>query len=559
MNFKNHILKLSILVLIPCITSISAATCTAGRSSDDIFLKPSTLVVSFKEKKWDFLDSKESNAISIDKCAGNDGDTLQLAKIPLSYNPENYQPQYYESTMLHALPITCNLDSDLITPYDTQGHSAQYKKIYSYLNECVGLEVTSLNEIAIEPIAKPNCTYVSLNSQKTKFLISGDNCQIKKPTGGYHILPVIKEECYQTDILKSGLGNLEGTIRILQTGRVADPVASKDIQLVINSDLSNATQNGKTAFKSSKFQFVRPSDYSVDFDFAQLKISGNVKAKLVASAKYLVRNKSEKCGEASCLNSSSYRVPLLVRNELYLAKANSISDRIFLGKWYNASIVPAQWEGLDGSPVTNAVIYNWNSIQLNSSIEKAETGDSLVLVSTMINPNSAIKTFLNAGDQYFERMNRVSLRDAAKTAPIGRRNSMSGFGSLPVISPLPELNFNSVIPELDFDALLNSDGTGEIKDSGKTWLVKFLRFCSQSPGGSCLDMSEVADFIKIESESKMTITDGRVQLKPLAMVKRSSLNELSKAVYLTKPTQISCLKNPIKIESPLPIQTRRKK
>lgn len=538
-QFKNHIFY-SVALLFSAWTIQVQADCTLSGKQSSPNLVPSTIVASLTSHVWDFIDQNRSlNVIPIQDCSAVG--TLQISKIAVNCNPEDYRPQIYDSTKIHLMPETCSIDSDLDRKVLPTEHYDQYVKLSAYVNQCIGVEIDSANQLPIVPMPSATCEFRFVDSQKTKVIAKGENCQIAKPKGSYMIQPVYLESCASTDIAKSGIANLEATLTILQTDKDATALATKNVQMVVNADLSSQLQVVKTTYRSPKFEMLRPSDYNIDIDFAQISLTGSSKTKVTASAKYFIQNKSE-CKSDSCLSASSYRTPLVVENDLYLAKANNINERIFLGRWYNASVVPAQWAGVDGSPATNAIVFNWNSIQLNSSFSQAEKGDSLVLVSHLVNPNRGIKSYITAGNQYLQGQHKVESTTLRSDTFAGMTSGFGAIGGMSQIAPLPALKFKNIIPELDFNSVINGGSLQDL-DAGKLWLVRYSRYCSQANVDNCEDLGEISDLVTIETEIKITKLDETgLEVQPIETLKNSSISQNSYDLKLTKPTKIQCLK-----------------
>ena len=525
--------------------SNAQATCAVDQA-----LQPtSTITPSFTRKDWDFTShEKNVNAIPVSGCDATG--TLQIVKVPQNYNPDNYQMQAFSSLDMKLFPAVCSLDTDLDKKYDSSEHFNQYVKINSYINKCIGVEVDSTNGSIINPMTTTTCEFSFLDVAKTRVLLKGENCQIAKPNGSYSVSPVYLDDCYNTDIVKSGLANIQSTIIVRQTNSEAEVLATKDVQLAINADFSNNLRTAKPTYRSSKFDILRPSDYNVDIDFAQFSITGSAKSKPVVSVRYMVRNQTD-CSSDNCITASSYRAPMIVKNDLYLAKANNLSERIFLGHWFNASVLPAQWTGLDGAPDhSNALRYNWNKIQVNSSFDEAEQGDSLVLVSTLINPNRGVKSFMTAAHQYNQSLAQIKI--------VPGKNGRNNSDKLAAWQGLQALTFEDTIPEIDFAALM-ADKPVSKEDLGQNWSMRYEKYCSQLNTEDCADFLDINDPISIETEIKITkLDDSQIQVTPIATLKTSAIAP-AKLTNLTKQTTLKCLRNPTLNNNINDIKIRSKK
>lgn len=541
-TFSKYILKSGFVALLfggvlSPLSSLAVCSLVGKQSSPN--LAASTIVASLNKGNWDYIDQTDrQNVISIQEC--NSTGTLQISKIAVTYNPENYQPQIYDSTKMHNMPVTCNITTDIPKNYSPTDHFNQYVKLSSYVNQCIGIKIESVDMITILPIASPTCEFSFIDAQKTKVIAKGENCQIDRPKGNYAISPVYLDSCAQTDIAKGGIANVETLFTVLETDGGSNALARKSVQLVINPE-DQSLPVAVTRYQSHKIEMTRPSDYNIDIDFAQISLTGNSKSKVTASAKYFVQNRTE-CSGNSCLSASSYRVPLVIENDLYLAKANNLGERVFLGRWYNASIVPAQWSGVDGNPVMNAVGFNWNAIELNQNFSQAETGDSLVLVSRLVNPNRGIKSFLNAGETYFTSQRSLkapTVRSSLySSSSAGSSGNINGVGTVSAVSTI---HFKNEISTIDFDSVVNNQSAASI-DAGMLWVVRYERYCSQTNQNNCSNLGEISDLINLETEIKITKFDETgLEVHPVATLKASAISENSYLSKLTQPLKIQCL------------------
>ncbi|MES2856607.1 MAG: hypothetical protein V4692_12125, partial [Bdellovibrionota bacterium] len=330
--------KFSALIMITPLVLASIGMPTAADACEilETRMTRSSLFVNEDASKWEIAASASgttSDALNVAKCKGG---YLQVSLGATLPHPQSYAGLMFTGADFQRAPVcTITDDSSSATSRGSIAFGETVRKFQSLARNCVGITVEEPSGQPVDLVSSVACEVASKNANSSVVTLKGDNCLFKPSKAGMRIYPAILKSC-QNELAATDLRELDLTLNLqfamdLKGETSPDGLAAKPIHVVFSAKKSphvvrpSSSPKSNTAFKVS-------SQYAARVSLAQFSLRGSTETGLLADANYLIeRSENDPAG--------NYRLPLVVKNELYLVQAGNSSQHI--GTWFNGSIVPA--------------------------------------------------------------------------------------------------------------------------------------------------------------------------------------------------------------------------
>lgn len=494
-----------------CVIAVTTGICFTGffgKACEMLETKMSrtTLLVNSSATNWKATQSNSFPGLNIVKCAGG---FLQLSLGATLPHPQFFNGITFTGLDYQRAPM-CSLKSESNTK--SIEFSGLVKSNQSLARECVGLIVESpdMSRVNLQP--SPDCQIVNHNTNSSLVTLKGDNCILKPTPSGYKTQVTILPSCH-SELKKSFLREIDLTLNVqfaaeLNSKASPDGLAAKPIRVTFESDSLSNSSNIKAS-----------SLFEAQVQLSQFSLRGTTETGLIAESTYLI-------DRSQSLQQEQYQIPFVVKNELYLLKQNSESTH--LGSWYNASIIPAGWTGLDGSATFNRLFEIQRRGQLNQATKLIKTHDKIVLISRLENPNVSTKKWAR------------TIADSRKRSP-EKKSAESTVGSfddkditqIPTLENLIGIDQFEELPGL---SLLNSAQKAKVKELFN-WPVRYLNICINS---KCM---AAENFIEgLEIQTVFNVEDADFELKLVQERQLTKLNGKTESLRISSSNpSIECL------------------
>lgn len=432
--------------------------------------------------------------LNIQKCKGG---YIQIAQGPMVPHPQFYTGMMFLSTDIARAPkCTVTKDSQKLD----LGFSSVVQNKIEFARECVGIKVTAGPGESVHIVNSGQCQVVSQTTGGSEVVLKGENCLFKANQRGLQVISQVLPSC-AAFLPKALTRELDLSLSIqfandLSGKAMPDGLASKPVRLTVSSDSPHEVFAKALSHKSlTDFPVLESAEYRMMFDLTSVALTGTTETGLVAEAKYFVDRNGTDAG-------NQYRVPLVIKNEIYLVHMGSAS--VLIGSWFNSSVIPGGWAGQDGAATFNRLLDNPEPGKLNALSKQMKSGDKVVLVSRLLNPNSGTRLFgkylaaIAARELAAKRDHkRMLISTDAGSSSIPTLPTLDGMGSLKALGELGTLND------------LNNAKLRPVREL-VDWPIHFNSICIN---GACADEASLTEGYEIQSEFNVESADFDVQLK----------------------------------------------
>ncbi|RYZ93113.1 MAG: hypothetical protein EOP06_02095 [Proteobacteria bacterium] len=436
--------------------------------------------------------NSDFEGLTVGNCKGG---YVQLAHGVMLPHPQVYAGMMFRSPDIAHAPA-CAIGDGTSSQTDLSFRS-QITNQVEISRECIGLDVKDISGQKLQLLNNGQCKIVSQNENGSQILLKGENCVLEPGSAGFQVVSALLPSC-QAILPNAKVKEIDMTLSVqyaqnLDAQTSPDGLASKPVRLTISSDKSPVETLALSKRSLKTFPVAVSNEYRLKFDLTKLTLQGTTETGLVADAQYFIDRSDSSL-------ASQYRAPFVLKNEMYLVKKGEASQ--FLGGWYNASIVPAGWSGQDGAASFNRLIDTPAPGKLNSISKLMKTGDRVVLVSRLENPN--------AGTIKYGRYLQVLLAKEKGMKPqisnVVTNVKANSVAQLPTLDGLDGIKQLDVLKVL---APLGEEATRKAKDL-TDWPVRFQTVCIND---HCAKVDRLSGGFEIQSVFAVESADFDVQIK----------------------------------------------
>lgn len=473
-----------------------------------------TIFVSQDLQNWGFDFKSQSNTLTFSKCS-----SIQLALGINLPSPQDFSTETWmksTATDLRRCEIATGL-SHVRSSFRTDSKDLQ--STFQLASECVGIQVVDTTGGKVQLGNSINCNVIRESSRKDAIVLQGDNCVVlaASKNSRLQVQPLyLKETCSSSSIVRShGSVDFDMSLKAFVIGQAeshSEFLGDKNVKVVFSEQGEN-TRNSRV--RSKDFPVTKSSQYALSFELADLRLSGSKDTGIVAGTQFYVSQQTRA------------HLPFVVRSSVFLLKKEGTED-MHLGSWYSGSIIPPNWQGLDGLSELHSIAVTQENFNLNKNVQLIEKGDQLMVVARLESPNAGPLKFW----RYFRNLFRSPTVGRSRELESNVTNAIDPIEQISLISDVDQVN---ALPEL---GSLSSHTRSALQQFSRKWPVTFETFCNESRS-VCRPIDDLDIFTEIKATYGVEDVDFEIKVKPIKYTKKSSIEKAFSSPLSTK-TVLKC-------------------